>query len=348
MGLLITVVATVLLVSAACSGIEAAFFSVSMIKIRELSQKGNYRATLFLAMKRRMGRLVTTIVVINNLANIGGSMLVGSIAAQVMGNEWLGIFSAALTFSVILFSEIIPKTLGERHALPLTLIAVLPMRILVTLFFPLVWIMEILLKPLIKEEQRYTTNESEIKTLISIGSREGAIENSESRMIHQVFKLNDLRAQDIMTPRVMMTSLKKTQRLEDCRDFIAGAQHSRIVVINKTHDDVSGVVMKTELLQGLLDGRGDEPIAAFIHKPMYVPETKRADSLLSLFRESHQHLAIVIDEYGGVAGVVTLEDVLEVLTGEIVDETDTSVDLQAVARTRREPLDETRTGSESR
>jgi CBS domain containing-hemolysin-like protein len=230
--------------------------------------------------------------------------------------------------------------------LAITLVAVFPMRVLVTLFFPLVWLMELLLKPLTREEQRYTTNESEIKTLISIGSREGAIESSESRMIHQVFKLNDLRAQDIMTPRVMMTTLKKTQRLEDCRDFIAGAQHSRIVVINKTHDDVVGVVMKTELLQGLLDGRGDEPIAAFVHKPMYVPETKRSDALLALFRESHQHLAIVIDEYGGVAGVVTLEDVLEVLTGEIVDETDTSVDLQAVARTRRDPMDEARAGEE--
>jgi CBS domain containing-hemolysin-like protein len=255
------------------------------------------------------------------------------------GSRWIGLVSAALTFSVILFSEIIPKTIGERHALPVTLTAVLPTKMLVVLFFPIVWLIEHLLKPFLKDDHRFTTNESEIKTLLSIGSKEGVIEGNESRMIHQVFKLNDIRAVDIMTPRVMMTTLKKKQRLEQAKDKIVASQHSRIVVIEKTHDDVAGIVMKTELLQALLHGEGDRPLSEFIHEALFVPESKHADALLAWFREKRQHLAVVIDEYGGVAGVVTLEDVLEVLTGEIMDETDSAADLQNVARMRVVKMD---------
>lgn len=332
MGYLFITVGAVLVLSALCSGTEAAFFSAPMIKIRELAQAKHYAATVFLRLRKKMSRLITSIVILNNLANIGGSMLVGSIAATVLGNRWLGAVSALFTFCVILFSEIIPKTIGERYALRITLASAIPASMLVSLFFPVVWMIEQILKPFLKEEHRYTTNESEIKTLIHIGQKEGVIEDDESYMIHQVFKLNDLRASDIMTPRVMMTSLKKNQSLENAREAIINSEHSRIVVINDTPDEIAGVVMKTEILQALMEGCGDKPLSLYLHKPLFVPETQRADSLLAFFRENKQHLAVVIDEYGGVAGVVSLEDVLEVLTGEIVDETDKSVDLQETAR----------------
>lgn len=341
MGYLFLTMAAVLVLSALCSGTEAAFFSVPMIKMRELAQSKHYAAAVFLRLRKKMSRLITSIVILNNLANIGGSMLVGSLAASILGSSWIGAVSALLTFCVILFSEIIPKTIGERYALRITLASAIPARMLVTLLFPLVWLIEQVLKPFIKEEHRYTTNESEIKTLIRIGHKEGVIEDDESYMIHQVFKLNDLRASDIMTPRVMMTSLRKTQTLEEVRTAVINSEHSRIVVINDTPDEIAGIVMKTEILQALMEGCGEKPLSLYLHKPLFVPETQRADSLLAFFRENKQHLAIVIDEYGGVAGVVSLEDVLEVLTGEIVDETDKSVDLQEVARNKHPRLEST-------
>lgn len=338
MELLLLAVALVLIASALCSGTEAALFSVPLLQARKLAHANTPAALALLAIREKMNRPITTIVILNNLANIGGSILVGSVAASVLGSRWLGLFSALLTLLVIVFSEIIPKTLGETYAESIGLAVARPVQLLTRLFFPLVWCLEKLLLPFMKRENRFTTNESEIKLLARIGKTEGVIEENESTMIHRIFELNDHTAADIMTPRVTMTFLKARQSLREVQDDIIHSQHSRIVVVDDSPDDVVGVVFKSELLQALVENNAALPVADFMHEVPFVPEVKHADALLSFFRESHQHLAVVVDEYGGISGVVTLEDVLEVLTGEIVDETDTVADLQAVARKRREQL----------
>lgn len=338
MSQLLLAILIVLLASALCSGIEAAFFSVPIIRVRRLAQSQKPAAIALLAIQENISRPIATIVILNNIANIVGSIEVGNIAIHVLGSQWLGLFSGALTFLVIIFSEIIPKTLGERYAAPISLLAARPVLALTLLFTPLVWLIEKLISPLTQGQNSPITDEAEIALLATVGRSEGIIEDDESEMILRVFKLNDVTAADLMTPRVTITYLTGNDSLADAQEQIINSQHSRMVVIGESVDDVIGMALKSELLQAVVQGRQDEPIRTFVHEIQFVPQSARSDKLLRTFQRARQHLAVVLDEYGGVAGLITLEDVLEVLTGEIVDETDRSVDMRETARRRRPRL----------
>ncbi|MCG8349524.1 MAG: hemolysin family protein [Chloroflexales bacterium] len=331
---LFTAVLIVLGSSALCSGSEAALFSVSLVRVRQLAQSNSSAAQTLLKIRENMSRPIATIVILNNIANIVGSIAVGAIAATALGDQWLAVFSGMLTFLVIIFSEIIPKTLGERYSERIALIVARPVATLAWLFTPLVWAIERLTSPITKGKRLPTTNEAEIKLLAKIGQQEGIIESDESEMIQRVFRLNDATAGSLMTPRVNITYLHGDATLAEAKDDILGSQHTRIIVINESIDNVLGIALKEELLAAMIAGKFDQPVANVTRGARVVPESVRADKLLEVFRQTRQHLAVVIDEFGGVAGVVTLEDVLEVLTGEIVDETDRVVDLQEEARQR--------------
>lgn len=328
------IIATVLLGSALCSCAEASLFSISLVRVRQLAETGGAQAKTLLLLRENLGRPISTIVVLNNVANIGGSIVIGELASNIFGSQWIGAFSAGLTLAVIMFGEIIPKNLGERYAEPIALAAARPVRILTMILTPVVWLIERLVAPIIGTRKLPTTNEAEIRLLARIGQQEGIIESNESEMIERVFRLNDITAGHIMTPRVSMSVLEADALLADVRDDLINSEHSRMVVIGASIDDVRGIALRTELLVAILAGQADKPVAQFMRPPNLVPASIRADRLLEALRQSRQHLAVVIDEYGGVGGVVTLEDVLEVLTGEIVDETDSVADLQAEARQR--------------
>lgn len=332
---LIIVVTVVLLGSAFCSGTETALLSISPIKVRQLAQSKQPAALALASIRLHINRPIATIVILNNIFNIVGSIMIGSLTTKVLGDAWLGIFSGILTFLIIVFGEIVPKTLCQRYAEPVSLFVAIPIRFLTLIFTPLVWLVENVTSPLVQGKKIPTTNEAEIKFLTNIGFQEGVIEDDEAEMIQRVFQLNDLNASDLMSPRIIVTYLKGEQTLTECQSEIIKSQHTRILVINETIDDVTGLVLKDELLTAMIEGNGDRQINTLQRPVHFVPETNRADKLLKVFQENREHLAVVLDEYGGMAGVVTLEDVLEVLTGEIVDETDRNVDLQEIARKKR-------------
>ena len=254
---------------------------------------------------------------------------------KVLGDAWLGVFSGILTFLIIIFGEIVPKTLCQRYAEPVCLAIAIPIKCLTAIFTPLVWLVENVTSPFTQGQKMPTTNEAEIKFLTNLGFQEGVIEDDEAEMIQRVFQLNDLHASDLMTPRIIITYLKGDSTLEESQREIIKSQHTRILVIDENIDNVTGLVLKDELLTAMIKEQGDRQISSLQRSVQFVPETNRADKLLKVFQDNREHLAVVLDEYGGVAGVVTLEDVLEVLTGEIVDETDRTVDLQEIARKKR-------------
>ncbi len=332
---LASIVLIVLCGSAICSSSEAALFSVSPIKVRQLAQSRNPSALALLAIREKMNRPIATLVILNNVFNIIGSIVIGSTAATLLGDTWLGLFSAFLTFLIIIFGEIIPKTLGERYAESLALLIAVPVTWLTLLFTPLVWMMEKVTAPFTQGKKQPTTNEAEIQLLANIGREEGIIEDDEAEMIQGVFRLNDLTAVDVMTPRVAVTYLHGGLTLAECKQKILGSQHTRLIVVEDSIDKVIGVALKDELLSAMIEGKNTQKVATLTREVRFVPEMVRADKLLKAFQENREHLMVVVDEYGGVAGVVTLEDVLEVLTGEIVDETDRIVDLQEIARKRQ-------------
>jgi CBS domain containing-hemolysin-like protein len=324
MGLILLICFLVLLSSALCSGTEAALFSISEVKTKTRAQEGDRSAIA--------GRPIATIVILNNIANITGSMIIGKLAADKLGT-WEGFFMGVFTFMVIICAEIIPKTIGEKYNDPLAFWIARPVLFITWCMTFALIIIELFTWFVRKSDDSVqTTNESEIKMMASIGSKEGAINHNESVLISKVLDMDDVTASAIMTPRVMMTSLNKDLTLGAAREHIISSTHSRIILIGEDADDVIGIVYKTELLVAMVNQEFDKTLQAFNHKVKFVPEQAAADKLLRFFQSSRIHIAIVIDQYSGVSGVVSLEDVLECLTGEIVDETDVAIDLQRAAK----------------
>jgi CBS domain containing-hemolysin-like protein len=329
---LLVAVLIVLVGSALCSGSEAVLFSVSSSRIRRLVDEGSRLGPPLAWIKENMGQPIATIVVLNNIFNIVGSLVVGSIAIVQFGDAAFGVFSASLTFMVIVFSEIVPKTLGERHADAIAPIIALPILGLTKAFRPITWLLEKMVVPLTRGERRNEIDEAEITLLARLGTTEGQILRSESEMIANVFRLDDVTAEQILTPRVSLTYVKAAAGLEEVREEILKSRHSRILAVGEDVDDVLGYVLKDEILAGLVEGKAERKVGAFVRQLEMVPGNLKANELLGRFRARREHIALVLDEYGGVEGVVTMEDVLEVLTGPIVDETDLVENLQDLSR----------------
>jgi CBS domain containing-hemolysin-like protein len=325
-------VLVVLVGSALCSGAEAVLFSVSHTKAQRLAETGAAAGRALFLIKEDMARPIASIVILNNVFNIVGSLVVGSIAATTFGDLGFGIFSAVLTLGVILFSEIVPKTLGERFSDRLGPIIALPVLGLTKLLTPLNYVIERLMAPLAVGKREITTDEYEIMLLARLGSTQGQIARHESEMIANVFRLDDITAEQLRTPRTSMTYLPGGPTLEELREEIVRSRHTRIPIIGEDLDDVVGYALRGDMLAHLLMGRGEMKVAELARDIEVVPPNLSATELLSRFRERREHIAIVLDEYGGTSGIVTMEDVIEVLTGPIVDETDLVENLQELGR----------------
>ncbi|MCC5950109.1 MAG: HlyC/CorC family transporter [Nitriliruptoraceae bacterium] len=334
MGTLTVAILVVLVGSALCSGSEAALLTVSSVRVRQLAESGGRRARALRHIKEHIARPISAIVVLNNIFNIVGSIWVGTIATREFGEAWVGAVSGVLTFLVILFSEILPKTVAERHAQTVALWIALPVRWLTTLLTPVVWLFDTLLRPLTRGDREPSTNEAEIRLLARIGRSEGVIEDDELLMLQRVFQLNDRTARDLMTPRTAVTWLDAARALGEVRAEVLDSEHSRILVADGDLDRVVGVAFRTDLLRALLEDEDGTLVGDHVHELDAVPWLARADVLLERFRRQRAHIALVVDEYGGTLGVVSLEDVIEVLTGPIVDETDRRPDLRRYARAR--------------
>ena len=336
MSFLILISIAVVLGAGLMSLIEAAIFTCPVLKAREYAERTSSRsASMLVHIRQHMSRPITALVILNNLFNIVGSLVVGAIAADIFDDISLGLFSGLFTFAIIICSEIIPKNLGERYSLAIGLRAAYPLYALTQLLAPLIWVIEKIVSPFQGTQVGSFTTENEIRLLVQVGKQDGIIEHDEAEMIHRIFRLNDLMAKDIMTPRVSLTWLDGSQTLTQARDAVLNSQHSRMVVSGESIDEVAGIALKDALLAALIEGRGDDLIADLARPARFVPAMVRADELLRQFQESREHLMVVVDEFGGTAGVVTLEDVVEVLTGEIVDETDRIMDMQEAARRRK-------------
>ncbi len=327
---LIFVVLIVLFGSALFSCVEAALFSVSLGRARVLAEQKKRGSANLIKVKENIRRPITVIVILNNIFNIAGSIMVGAMAGQVLGNAWVGVISAVLTFLIIILGEIIPKTLGENYAEPISLFAAGPLLASTKLFSPFIWFIEKLTSPF--SQKNKTVSEEEIRILSHLGHLEGSIEKDEKEMIQKVFRLNDLTAENIMTPRTVVEALEYDKTLDESEDEIYDLNHSRLPVFKEDLDDIVGIVHQRNLLIAIGRDQGKKKISDFEEPPIYVSEKMKADELLPFFQKRRCHLAIVRDEFGGTSGVVTLEDVLEQLVGEIVDETDEEIDMRIKAR----------------
>ena len=330
MGLLLFIIIFVIFFSGVFSGLEAALFAVQDNRVHVLLKNKVRGAKALSTIKQKIQRPIIAIVIGNNIANIVGSIVVGTIAASLFESAGIGIVSAILTLGIIIFGEIIPKTLGEHYNEPIALFAA-PILLYVTkVLSPVIWSLERITMGLTKES--ISVSEEDVQVLSDMGHAEGTIEDDEREMIERVFTLNDLTAKDILTPRTVLSVIQKDENLSDLKEKIMEMEYSRIPVYGEDIDDIVGIVLRKDILENLISGNENGKISDIMRETIWVPETILLDSLLPLFQKERAHMAVVEDEFGGVVGVVTLEDVLEELVGEIVDETDIIEDTREEAR----------------
>ncbi len=318
---LLLLVLVVLLGSALCSGVEASLLTVNPIRVHELAARSRPVAgsRRLAKLRQRLGRTLSVLVIANNGFNIFGSLMLGGYAAWVfeqrgIGGAALPLFSIGLTVLVMLLGEILPKALGSRLALPVSLAAAPLLHWLGLLLSPLVLLLERLL-PAITAESEITTNEEEIRLLARLGSQKGEIEADEAAMIGKVFQLNDLTARDLMTPRVSAPTLDGSLSLEAQRALLLGNNAPWWVVLGDQVDKVLGVANRERLLTALLENRSLLTPVDLCEPVEYVPEMIRADRLLTGFRRDSSGVRVVVDEFGGFVGVIGAEAVLAVLAG---------------------------------
>src|SRR3989344_2883636 len=317
----------VVVLSGILSMVEASLFSYSLTKARVAAQRGGRSAKLALEIREKPFRAIATFVILSTTVSTAGSILVGSYAASLFSNLGVGVFSAILTFLAIIFSEILPKNIGERWSHIIFPIAAIPLVWLSLVLSPLVKIFEIITKPFTIGASPFMTSEEEIALLTKVGASEGTIEPQEAEMIQRVFKLNDITAGDMMTPKPFVEMIDGSKTLRETADFIKSAKHSRFPVYEADTNNITGVVHQRDLVGGIVSGDFDKRVSEYAREAVMVPELRLADDLLRDFQEKRSHLAVVVSDFGNVVGVVGLEDVLEELVGEIIDEKDVAPEL---------------------
>jgi len=315
--ILILLIFIILVGSACCSGAEAAFLAVNSIRIVEVAakQKPNSYANQLLKLKKHLGRTLTVITITNNGFNIIGSLILGVYGALVINNNiGLTIFTISFYILVVLLGEVLPKAIGTRFSLQVAIISVPILRALNILMKPFLIFIEKLF-PVITAENEISTDEEEIRQMAKIGSQRGFIEADEAAMISKVFQLNDLKAKDLMIPRVSAPSLDGSEKLSNISKSIISNNSPWWVVLGDKVDKIQGVAKRELLLTTLLKGDHSKLVSELCDPVEYIPEMIKVDKLLTTFDKDKKGVKVVVDEFGGFVGLIGSEAVLSVLAG---------------------------------
>jgi putative hemolysin len=311
--------------SALLTGAEAAYFSLGRARLKQMTEGGQSRRLAPLI--ERPHELLVTLLVGITFINIGASALAAEIASDLLGGRGLAVAIATMVLFLTVFGEVLPMTIAVQY----------PAQFLALVGRPVAWL-EWFLTPVRRMLGGLTAivvraigrpgagapelTEEELRTLVDVGAREGVVEREEREMIHKVFELEDTLVREVMAPRTDIFCLDVTTPASAILPALREHLHSRVPVYEGTIDSIIGVLYTKDLLRYIPGLPDDFDLRAFLHPPYFVPESKRADALLQEFQAKKLHLAIVVDEYGGTAGLVSLEDLLEELVGEIADEYD--------------------------
>ena len=320
-----------------CSVAEAVLLSVSPSFIAHQRQQGNPLAERLERLKSGIDRSLAAILTLNTIAHTVGAGGAGAEAAAYFGERWVGLAMAVLTLLILFLSEIVPKTLGAVYWRTLAGPTAVFVRFLLVVLYPLIWVSELLTKLIARGKPTHSFSREEFAALADVGVERGQIEVGESRIVKNLFRFRELRVADVMTPRTVVFALQQDLSIDAALATHPDPPFSRIPIFGKNRDDVRAFVLKVDLMREKLAGRGEIPLHELGRALETVTERASLESVFEQLLEGQLHLLLVIDEYGGLAGLVTLEDVVETLLGtEIVDETDQVDDLRKLARQRWE------------
>ncbi len=320
-------------VSFICSLLESVLMSTPLSYISMKEDEGDRNAALFMKMKTDPDRPLAAILSLNTIANTIGAAGVGRQATLIFGSEWFGLVSAIMTLLILVFSEIVPKNIGTSHWKGLLWLSRI-MQALIFLLFPIVWLIE-KFNNAISDEPDTTVSREEVSAMANIGEEEGEIDNSENKVIQNILKLDDIKAYDVMTPRVVAAIAPESMTLKEFYKEESLSHNSRIPVYSDSPEFITGYVLRYDVLENLAEDKFTTTLSSIKRQiAAFGEETSVADIWESLL-ESKDQIALIIDEYGCFQGIITLEDIIETILGmEIIDENDTVTDMQQYARER--------------
>ncbi|WP_045214652.1 hemolysin family protein [Desulfonatronovibrio magnus] len=328
------------IISAFCSIAEAALYSVPWSYIERLKKEKRKAGFVLYNLRSKVDQPIAAILTLNTIANTAGAAVAGAAAAHVFGAQNLVYFTIVFTLTILIFSEIIPKTLGVIYNRKIAILIAEPLRFLVWFLAPIIYICRKIISLIEKRKHSPGASEEDLLAMISMTRKSGNIKPYEEMSIQNILSLDKKMVKDIMTPRMVIFSLPAHMTVSEARKHKTVWPHSRIPVYeNNDPEEIVGVVYRREVLEALANDQNNVRLESLMRPANFVVEIMNLERLLIKFLESRLHLFIVIDEYGGIAGLVTLEDVLEEILGkEIVDETDEVVDMRELARQRRRQL----------
>ncbi len=334
MGLLLIFLLGAMAISFLCSLLESTLMSTPISYLSMKEEEGDRNAILFSKLKDNPDRPLTAILSLNTIANTVGAAGVGQQATLLFGSQWFGLVSALMTLLILIFSEIFPKTIGTYHWKSLTWLARI-MKGLMILMYPLVWLVDKVRKPIAGDEPDTGISREEVSAMANIGEEEGVIDNSENKVIQNIIKLDDIKAYDVMTPRVVAATAPEYMTLKQFYKQEDLSHYSRIPVYADSPEFITGYIMRYDVLENLAEDKFDTRLRSIKRKiAAFHEETSVSDIWESLLKTKDQ-IALIIDDYGCFQGIITLEDIIETILGmEIIDENDTITDMQQYARER--------------
>jgi len=323
MHLQLIVICILILLSAFFSGTETAYTSLSLLQIHDLETNKGKRGKLVKKLHSRQDILLTTILICNNLVNIGASALATSVTIELFGSRAIGAMTGILTFIILVVGEVTPKQLAIIHNEGLSLVSA-----------PIIYGLSIVLRPVIyiisgfsklitkffKKEKKSRISLDRIIQLVRLGENLGIVEQYETQLVRNVFRFNDVTIDAIMTHRTEVFSLQESKKVQDILKIVTAQGFSRIPVYKKHPEEITGIILLKDILQQVAQGAETKRLRDFMHPPIFVSPSKRVNEMFTKFQEEKLNIAVVLDEYGGLAGIVTIEDLVEELVGELYDE----------------------------
>ena len=327
---MITALIVLIMLSAFFSASETAYSSLNMIRLKSRAEDGDKQAAKVLALAERYDSLLSTILIGNNIVNIGASSLATVLFSRLLGNAYGPTASTiVMTLLVLTFGEITPKSMAKEMPESIAMAFAPALGALVAVFGPLNFIFgkwKSFLAGRFYTDEKDTITEGELVTMVSEAEKDGELTNRESELIRSAIEFDDVEAQDVLTPRVDVIAVADDTPMDEVTETFADSGYSRLPVYHETIDNIIGVVHEKDCFAAMRKGDEDVKLESLIGPTLYTTSVTPISALLRTLRESKHHMAVVVDEYGGTAGIITLEDILEELVGEIWDEHDEVVE----------------------
>lgn len=334
MGLLLLYLVGALSISFLCSVLEAVLLSTPMSYASMLEKEGRPGAQLLKKYKQDIDKPIAAILSLNTISHTVGAAGVGAQSETVFGSQFFAVTSAVLTLLILVFSEIIPKTIGAAYWRSMAIPCARVIHILVIITYPLVLMSELITHIFSGRKQQTSVSREEVSAMVTVGAEEGVFEKKENSMIQNMLRLDDVKAREIMTPSSVVEMAEESMTLREFYQNDAYRQFSRIPVYNEENDDyIQGYVLRQTILEKLSEDKFDLRLSDILRPVLSFQETESVATIWEKLLAKKEHISVIIDEYGCFRGLVTMEDVIETMLGtEIVDEKDKVTDMQEFAR----------------